>query len=298
MEEYDKNLYKVADVGDVDIDIDLLYSDSDVVLIDNVKVLSEPDKAMLNMNAIAVCIKGKIQLDFNGKHLTFSEGQILICPPNSSLSDFMISPDFEFRIVFVSRRMLQTILRDKISVWNELIYLRKEYIIKADEEMLKFMEHFYNFLNLCLTSERLGDYRREIMATFLRAAVIGFYGFMSQLREEMDNEKKLPGHSQIIFRDFLALLDNRPIRQRSVAYYADKLCISPKYLSSVCKHNSGRTAGEWITERVAEDIRHYLSNTDLSIKQICDILCFPNPSFFGKYVKTLFGTTPAKMRRT
>lgn len=46
-----------------------------------------------------------------------------------------------------------------------------------------------------------------------------------------------------------------------------------------------------------EDIRYYLKQTDYSIKQICDLLGFPNPSFFGKYVKEHFGQTPAYFRR-
>jgi AraC-like DNA-binding protein len=75
-----------------------------------------------------------------------------------------------------------------------------------------------------------------------------------------------------------------------------QLCISPKYLTAVCKKNSGKTANEWITEQVLEDIRYYLKQTDLSIKQICDQLGFPNPSFFGKYVKDHFGMTPLKFR--
>ena len=77
---------------------------------------------------------------------------------------------------------------------------------------------------------------------------------------------------------------------------ACKLCISPKYLTAVCKKNSGKTANEWITEQVLEDIRYYLRQTDLSIKQICDRLGFPNPSFFGKYVKDHFGMTPMEFR--
>ena len=65
-----------------------------------------------------------------------------------------------------------------------------------------------------------------------------------------------------------------------------------------CKKNSGKTANEWITEHVLEDIRYYLRQTDLSIKQICDKLAFPNPSFFGKYVKDHFGMTPLEFRNS
>ncbi len=53
---------------------------------------------------------------------------------------------------------------------------------------------------------------------------------------------------------------------------------------------------ERLLEQVLEDIRYYLKQTDLSIKQVCDRLGFPNPSFFGKYVKDHFGMTPMQLR--
>ena len=79
--------------------------------------------------------------------------------------------------------------------------------------------------------------------------------------------------------------------------YADELCITPKYLSVVCKNNSGKTASEWITEHLLEDIRYYLRQTDMSIKEVSHQLGFPNTSFFGKYVKEHFGMTPIQFRR-
>ncbi len=88
------------------------------------------------------------------------------------------------------------------------------------------------------------------------------------------------------------------VKRQKVESYAKELCISPKYLTAVCKKNSGKTANEWITEHVLEDIRYYLKQTDLSLKQICDRLGFPNQSFFGKYVKDHFGMTPMEFRNS
>ena len=67
-------------------------------------------------------------------------------------------------------------------------------------------------------------------------------------------------------------------------------------IASCGKKNSGKTANEWITEHVMEDIRYNLKQTDYSNKQICDMLGFPNTSFFGKYVKDHFGMTPMQVR--
>jgi len=110
-----------------------------------------------------------------------------------------------------------------------------------------------------------------------------------------DNEKMT---SKVHFQHFLDLLHTNKVKRHTVETYASELCISPKYLTAVCKKISGKTASEWITEQVLEDIRYYLRQTDLSIKQICEKLAFPNTSFFGKYVKEHFGMTPLEFRNS
>ena len=87
------------------------------------------------------------------------------------------------------------------------------------------------------------------------------------------------------------------MKHRTVEAYASELCISSKYLTAICKKQSGKTANDWIREQVLEDIRYYLLQSDLSIKQICDRLGFPNPSFFCKFVKDHFGMTPLQFRQ-
>ena len=78
--------------------------------------------------------------------------------------------------------------------------------------------------------------------------------------------------------------------------YASELCVSAKYLSTICKRQSGKTAGEWITEHVMEDVRYYLKQTDMSIKQVSATLGFANSSFFGRYVRHHSGLTPMQLR--
>ena len=78
--------------------------------------------------------------------------------------------------------------------------------------------------------------------------------------------------------------------------YSNALRIMATAVSISGLKYSGKTANAWITDHVTEDIRYYLSSTDLSIKEICNRTGFPNPSFFGKYVKEHFGMTPTQFR--
>ena len=109
----DKYLNNVAVAGHAEAELTLDYSDDDLVLINNVKVLVAPPISRLHMNIVAFCTQGRIQFDMNGKPLVFEANQILACPSNFSFSNLMMSPDFEFKALFVSNRMLQGILRGR-----------------------------------------------------------------------------------------------------------------------------------------------------------------------------------------
>jgi YesN/AraC family two-component response regulator len=86
--------------------------------------------------------------------------------------------------------------------------------------------------------------------------------------------------------------------EREVRNYAEKLLVTPKYLSAVCKEKSGRTAMDWITESTVAHIKYYLLQTDLSVKEIAFKLDFPDVSFFCKYTKKHLGKTPLEYRQS
>ena len=98
-------------------------------------------------------------------------------------------------------------------------------------------------------------------------------------------------------QEFLSLLAEDKCHHRKVEYYADKLCITPRYLSIVCQKETGKTPSEWIREKTVGHIRHYLLNTTLSVKEICSVLDFPNSSFLCKFTKKYLGMSPMAFRQ-
>ena len=101
---------------------------------------------------------------------------------------------------------------------------------------------------------------------------------------------------QILYRQFINLIISTPVKPHDVAYYADKLSISPRYLANLCKAVSGKSAKEWINEYIMNDVRRYLVGTDLSIKEVASRTLFTNFPFFSKTVKRHFGMTPLELR--
>ena len=285
-------------------DVQIGYSDNEIVVVDSIQQFTQISSAHVGMNTIVICTSGKAQAQMNGIQMELHRNQIAIIPQNVTVTDVMVSPDFDVKGMFLTNRILRSFLNEKISVWNDMMYIHRQHIVTMDEDEILFYTHFYDMLTLAIEKGKENPYHTEIIQALLRSAILGLCGTMKWMlladnsplgsaawqRQELSSGKS---H----FQRFLDLLHSTDVKHRTVEAYANDLYISPKYLTTICKKNSGKTANEWITEHVLEDIRYYLKQTDLSIKQICNQLGFPNPSFFGKYVKDHFGMTPMEFRK-
>ena len=301
-------------------DIQIGYSDNDIMVVDSIQKFTQVQTAHVEMNAVVICTSGKIQGQMNGSAIELCKNQVAVIPQHVIVTDVMVSPDFDLKAMFLTNRILQSFLREKMTVWNEMMYIHRLNIITLADEDLLFYTHFYDMLSLSVQKGRGNPFYTEVVQSLLRSAILGLCGAMKQILPSLQATASAPhvppeslqGQNAIHtapafngrehftsnthFRRFLDLLHSGSLKHRTVEAYANELCISPKYLTVVCKKSSGRTANEWIREKVLEDIRYYLKQTDLSVKQICDRLGFPNASFFGKYVKEHFGMTPMRFR--
>ena len=275
-------------------DIHIGYSDDDIIIIDSIQKFAEMTAAHVAMNVVAICTRGKIQGKMNGQVMELHKNQIAVMPPNITISDMMFSPDFNLKAMCFTNNMLQAFLREKMNVWNEVMYIHHNHIFDISEEGMPFFNNFYDMFYYSAEKSADNPYRHEIMQSLLRCGILQLCGIFKQiLKNEVPVKRK---SSYNYFQRFLEMLNSNSGYHQSVDSYAQQLCITPKYLSFICKKNSGKTANKWIMERTLEEIRYYLRHTDLSIKQIADCLGFPNPSFFGKYVKEHFGMTPVQVR--
>jgi AraC-like DNA-binding protein len=275
-------------------DIQIGYSDNDIVVVDSIQQFTKVNSAHVAMNAIVICTNGKVQAQINSLTMELHKNQMAVVPQNVTVTDVMVSPDFNLKAMFLTNRILQSFLREKMSIWNDMMYIHRQYVVTMDEDEILFYTHFYDMLSLAIAKGKDNPLHTDVIQSLLRSAILALCGAMKQklsLATEY-HVKTSDNH----FQRFLDLLHSNDIKRRTVEAYASELYISPKYLTAVCKKNSGKTANEWITEQVLEDIRYYLKQTDFSIKQICNRLGFPNTSFFGKYVKDHFGMTPMQLR--
>ena len=119
----------------------------------------------------------------------------------------------------------------------------------------------------------------------------------SRLSEKLENSDDTSTRSKVILEDFLKLVRDYHTKERNLSFYADKLYLTPKYLSKLVKSVSGKSAHEWIDSFVILEAKNLLKYSDLSIKNIVYELNFPNQTTFYRFFKNKTGLTPSEYRK-
>ena len=101
-----------------------------------------------------------------------------------------------------------------------------------------------------------------------------------------------------LFIDFQNLLRENCMKQHEVGFYANKLCITTQYLTTILKEQSGKSASQWIQEALIIEAKGMLKSPRTNIQQIADELNFPDQSTFGKFFKKHAGMSPLSFRKS
>ena len=102
---------------------------------------------------------------------------------------------------------------------------------------------------------------------------------------------------QRLFTDFIQLVSEFAPEHHTIDFYASRLCLTPRYMSTIVRQVSGKSAKQWIDAALVTRIKIELKHTDKSVANICDDFNFPNPSFLTKFFKRMTGMTPSQFRQ-
>lgn len=273
---------------------DMDYMDDGIAILTDIRELPiEKGSLQVDMVLIVACISGKLQVELNALSYTLHQNEILVYLPNAIIDNCMLSPDFKGAVLCLSQRgLLEQISWNEI--WDKVFRISDNPIIHISEKDMRMFELYKLVLMEKLGMER-SSYYREIIVSIVKAIL---YELLASVeKESVSFVGGMIKQREILFKRFIELLFTTRIKPRNVSWYAQKLCVTSKYLSTVCRQVSGKTAYVWINEYVSMDIRYWLKNTDRTIKEIAEILTFPNISFFGKYCRSHFGMSPTEYRK-
>jgi hypothetical protein len=276
------------------LDTTFRFISENFMLFDDIHDLDIPKKND-EWITLLLCEQGRCDTELNGKHILIHKNDLLFCTPQTIMDHSMMSPDFKGRIIGISGRLNKEIFPNSAKIWRQAFEMRQQGSISLPKEFIEDLEIDWDYIK-CRIVEQSNNYYMDTMRCLIQA-------LMYRISDKLDillGSTDIPDHlhsKEYLSRQFFDLLASTSPKQRSVTWYADRLCKTPKYLSTVVKQTSGRTASEWIHETVAAEIADRLKNSPKSIKEICDELDFPNLSFFGRYVREHLGVSPTEYRR-
>lgn len=271
-------------------------TENDIALFDNITE-TPADEFRFDGYMVILCLEGTATCRVDDKVFSIARNDLFLSYPSLFVKNAMTSIDFRCIVFYMSTSYFESIFlvgSPYGTLWDVKQVLLHNPCMHLSQDEADGMVESHKLLMSKMQRKEMPHYK-EVVKLMLQSMIYEFADFMDIKLKDLP---KLQFSSAVnLFKRFLQLVQQYTPNHRDVRFYAGLLCITPKYLSAVCKNNSGQTASEIINLNARESIRKMLGNSEKTIKEIAVAAGFENLSFFGKYVKRELGVSPREYRK-
>lgn len=272
-----------------------------LAIIDNLEEKSyehieQQDKSFpiqLDMNVCFLCTSGQIDLEIDLNMYTLHEGDAAMILTGSFLRVIRIKDSARIAFIAINSDFLKYVGNVK-TVIEHVNKVKRMPVSHMEPDMMEESLMIYNEIKKKLSNP---DYRfkEEVAKSYIQIMLCNFFDRFV-LKNETTEEQAPKSRKEELFKNFIKLVKDNYLNHRSITFYADKLCVSPKYLSSVVHKVSEKYATDWINQYVILEAKSMLRMEDTNIKDVSNHLNFANQSFFAKFFKKHTGYTPKEYK--
>jgi AraC-like DNA-binding protein len=251
-------------------------------------IMQQQPPFVINDHRLGMITRGEGFVNFNlvDRHLT--AGTLIYIGPGTIIHPIRFSDDLEIQgIGLFADFPMPFAVGQFPSAFNG--QLRDFQLPVGDEDL----QTARNVLDTLWHLVHQPDYHRPT-ASSLVAALMHHYDRL--FHQQADDLAATRSREQTIFDRFIQLVNQHCREHHQIAYYADRMCLTERYLGTVIRQTSGTTAKDWIDRALITQAKVLLRHSDHSVLQISEELNFPNPAFFSKYFKRLTAMTPLDYR--
>ncbi|MCM1522067.1 MAG: helix-turn-helix domain-containing protein [Muribaculaceae bacterium] len=247
-----------------------------------------------------LCLEGGMELDINLTPCTLGPNCLVVTTPGSIINvKGLLSGKIDCYALFVSSDFMRDINFDL----NVISSFRPagqthEPMMELSPDDVDRLRKYFDLLRLNPTMEGTSMYAKPIARCLIAALTYQMMGIYNTRIKDIPKETPQNSRRMSYVHSFMDLVHRYHRRERSVAFYADHLFISPKYLSLIIKEQTGRSAAQIIDSFVILEAKNLLRFSGKNIQQVAYELNFPNQSSFGKYFKHLTGMSPSEYQRS
>ena len=246
-----------------------------------------------------LCTGGNMSFSFQDVRYNVVPGDYVILTNPALASNFSESTDFDAESTDFDAVIMSLSEAFITSMAIQSNYGIIGHMSLLQNPVMKLSPHDYR---ICLEDmwklhERLNEtqhlFREEMLGHLLLVHILDLY----DIHAKSQAERNISERNGDLLRRFVELLYHKEyIQNRNLAHYASRLCITPHYLTEVCKKVSGKPATYWIDRFTTHEIARLLLQKEIPLKEIADRMNFSSLSYFSRYVQKQMGVSPSEYR--
>lgn len=243
----------------------------------------------LQEGRIAIITNGRARVFINLIEYIFRPNYISLIAPGSIIQIIETSQDFDAHMMAIEHNFLP--VSGKEEFFAHFLQRKKNLLLPLTTTEQVQIE---NFITVMWDVLQEPVFRKEVIQHLLAGLL---YNIEYIAKNKGQSESSPLTHQNDIFQRFISLVNTYSKTERNVSFYADKLCLTPRYLNTVIRQASQQTVMDWINQSIILEAKVLLKHSNRLVYQISDELNFPNPSFFSKFFKRMTGMTPQEYQK-
>lgn len=251
-------------------------------------IIQQKPPFSIDDHRLGIIVKGQVRININLVEKTLNGGTLLFIGPGSIISPISFTPDLEIYGFGLSQEFPMPFPPGQLPMaFNGT---QRDFQLPSSEADIATARSIVDSLWQMVHQK---DYNRQAVSSLVAAQM---YHYDALYRQHYNRLQTTMSREQTIFDRFIYLVNQNATREHRIGFYADRMCLTERYLGTVVRQTSGITAKEWIDRALITRIKVELRHTNKSAAQIADEMNFPNSSFFSKYFKRMTGMTTQEWR--
>lgn len=244
---------------------------------------------------IGVGTEGEATVSFNLNEYRLHRGSLFVSGPKNIIQVHS-SEHFNCHVVIISPDLFQQVHIDMKHLLPLFLKMAVHPCLELSPAESDLMRAFISLVEQEVNGPKT-RFSPDVVGGLVSAMICKVGGMLEHyLEQHPEVEHPVHTRAEAYFRQFMVLLGEHYRAERSVGFYAQQLCITPKYLTTLIRQVSGRSVSEWIDSYVILEAKTLLKYSNLSVQEISYYLNFPNQSFFGSYFKRNTGMSPSQYK--
>ncbi len=239
-----------------------------------------------------LCLAGEGSFVFNEHCYHITRNDLVVIPIPTKVKNLAAHADLQVEWFAADYKFLQNLLPSNNYSIGGSISLNQDPVIKLTEEQARLLLDDFHRLRDRMEDHHLQFYH-ELMGSLCLTMMYDIFEAHAQ-REAINSHTDRTAY---IVKQLMALLSTGISRtEREVSYYAERLNVSPKYLSATIKRVTGHSVTSYIDRHTIPILKSYLDDERLSLTQISELMNFTTLSYFSRYCTKHLGQSPSEYR--